>query len=179
LFLTVGTLTGCFAVPAPSDTAEPVAATPPAPTAAPPVFGSKDEALAAANVFYSSYQGMSNTIAHEGGKDPNRIDSFVTPEMLPGEVASFERLSESGVHLVGDLAFDSMKLQSADLASGSMIVYMCLDVSETDVVDSAGVSTVPSDRVSRHPLQVALTHDTPANRLLLERSELWTGTNFC
>ncbi|TFC31710.1 hypothetical protein E3O25_00250 [Cryobacterium sp. TMT1-3] len=122
---------------------------------------------------------MANTISHEGGIGPQRIAAFVTTDMLAGEIASFERLTQNGIHLVGDLAFDSMSLQSADLIAGSLVLYMCLDVSATDVVDVAGASIVPSDRRSRHPLQVALTQDAKANRLLLEKSELWTGADFC
>ena len=172
LLLAVGTLSGCTSapVPAPSNTSAPET---------PPVFASNEDALAAATAFYVAYQGMANTISRDGGTDPQRITPFVTSEMLPGEIASFERLSEKGVHLVGDLAFDSMTIQSADLSRGSLVVYMCLDVSATDIVDSAGISIIPPDRVSRHPLQVALTGDSMKNRLLLERSELWTGTNFC
>ncbi|TFD84931.1 hypothetical protein [Cryobacterium serini] len=172
-------LSGCMATPAPPVTVSPVPVATAVPTKTPPVFASNEEALAAATAFYVSYQGMSNTISREGGMDPQRITSFVTADMLPGEIASFERLSEKEVHLVGDLAFDSMTIQSANLQKGSVVVYMCLDVSATDVVDSEGVSVVPPDRVSRHPLQVALTEDSTTNRLLLERSELWTGTNFC
>ena len=182
LVLTVATLSGCSAAPAPapSDTAAPpVAEITVAPTETPPVFASNEEALAAAMTFYSSYQGMANTISREGGTDPERIAPFVAADMLAGEIASFERLATRDIHLVGDLAFDSMSLQSANLTAGSLVVYMCLDVSATDVVDVAGVSVVPSDRVPRHPLQVALTQDAKANRLLLEKSELWTGADFC
>ncbi|WP_129590373.1 hypothetical protein [Cryobacterium aureum] len=184
VLLAAGTLSGCSATPAPppSDTPKPVAAATAAPaaaTATPPVFASNDEALAAATAFYASYQGTANTISHDGGVDPQRITPFVTTEMLPGEIASFKRLTEKGVHLVGDLAFDSMTIQSANLKNGSVVVYMCLDVSATDIVDAAGISIVPADRISRHPLQVALTQDSTANRLVLERSELWTGKNFC
>ena len=176
LFLT-GTLSGCMAAPVPPNTASPVAEA--TATETPPVFASNDEALAAATSFYSSYQGMANIIAHEGGVEPQRITPFVTSEMLSGEIASFQRLAESGVHLVGDLGFDSMKIQSVNLSEGSLVVYMCLDVSATDVIDVTGLSTVPPDRVSRHPLEVALIQDPTANRLLLERSEIWTGANFC
>ena len=179
LILVVGTLSGCMATPIPDDTAAPVAETTATPTTAPPVFASNDEALAAAMAFYLSYQATANTIAQEGGVDPQRITTFVTPAMLPGEIASFERLSKTGVHLVGDLGFDSMTIQSANLREGSLVVYMCLDVSATDVIDDTGMSTVPPDRVSRHPLEVALIQDSKANRLLLERSKIWTGANFC
>ena len=180
LFL-AGTLSGCLAASVPPNTASPVAkaTAAPAPAEAPPIFASNDEALAAATSFYSSYQAMANTISHEGGVEPQRITPFVTSEMLSGEIASFQRLAENGVHLVGDLGFDSMKIQSVNLSQGSLVIYMCLDVSATDVIDVTGLSTVPPNRVSRHPLEVALVQDPTASRLLLERSEIWTGANFC
>jgi hypothetical protein len=181
LFLAVGTLSGCMAAPAPdtSDTQAPAAETTPAPTEKPPVFASNDEALAAATAFYLSYQEIANTISRDGGADPHRIAAFVTEDMLPGEIATFERLTARGVHLVGDIDFDSMSVQSADLKSGSINLYMCLDVSNGEVVGADGISVAPPDRPLRYPLVVALVQNGENSQLLLEKSEVWSGSDFC
>ncbi|MDJ0376175.1 hypothetical protein [Cryobacterium sp. PH31-L1] len=181
LLLAAGTLSGCSAatVPVPSGTAEPVAGATTVPTATPPVFASNDEALAAATAFYVSYQGMANTISREGGADPHRIAAFVTETMLPGEIATFDRLAERRVHLVGDISFDSMSVQSADLNLGSVNLYMCLDVSKGEVVGADGLSVAPPDRPLRYPLVVALVQNDANTQLLLEKSEVWSGSDFC
>lgn len=179
--LATGALSGCSATPAPAprDTAEPVAEATPATTETSAVFASNDEALAAATAFYASYQGIANTISREGGADPSRISDFVTKDMLPGEIATFERLADRGVHLVGDIDFDSMSVQSADLNAGSINLYMCLDVSKGEVVDAGGMSVAPPDRPLRYPLVVALVQNDALNQLLLEKSEIWSGSDFC
>jgi len=179
LFFFVGTLSGCVAAPAPSNTAEPVAVATPAPPEAPPVFASNDEALAAATAAYAEYQQMSNDIAHEGGADPQRISHFTVGDVLQSELGAYGRMSKSGLHLVGDLAFDSFTLQSADLSSGDVTAYVCLDVTQTDVVDATGASVIPSGRPDRYPLQVSLLHDSSSNRLFVEKSDSWSGSNFC
>ena len=179
--LATGALSGCSATPAPAprDSAEPVAEATTAPIETSAVFASNDEALAAATAFYASYQGIANTISREGGADPSRISDFVTKDMLPGEIATFERLADRGVHLVGDIDFDSMSVQSADLNAGSINLYMCLDVSKGEVVDAGGMSVAPPDRPLRYPLVVALVQNDALNQLLLEKSEIWSGSDFC
>jgi hypothetical protein len=168
-----------MAAPVPPNTAPPVADATAAPTEAPPVFASNDEALAAANSFYSSYQAMANTISREGGADPHRIKPFVTEDMLPGEIATYERLTARGVHLVGDIGFDSMSVQSASLQAGSINLYMCLDVSHGEVVGADGISVAPPDRPTRYPLVLALVQNDENSQLLLEKSEIWSGSDFC
>jgi hypothetical protein len=181
LFLAVGTLSGCSATPVPvaSSTADPVAEATTAPTEPPPIFASNDEALAAAKAFYSSYQAMANSISRDGGADPNRIAPLVTANMLIGEIATFERLATHKVHLVGDIDFDSMSVQSSNLKSGSMNLYMCLDVSKSEVVGTDGISVAPPDRPLRYPLVITLIQNDKHTQLLLEESKIWSGSDFC
>ena len=179
--LVMGALSGCMAAPdsAPVTSAAPVAEATATPTDTPPVFASNDEALAAAEDAYSEYQVMSNKIAHEGGAEAQRISEYTVGEVLESELATYERMSTDKIHLVGDLAFDSFTLQSADLSSGDVIAYVCLDVAQTDVIDAAGASVIPAGRPDRYPLQVSLLHDSSANRLFVEKSDSWSGSNFC
>ena len=172
LLLAVGTLSGCASapVPAPSNTSAPET---------PPVFASNEDALAAAEAAYAEYQQMSSEIAHEGGSSPERITDFTTGAVLESELGTYRRMATDGLHLVGDLAFDSFSLQSANLESGDVVAYVCLDVTDTDVIDAAGASVVPSERPNRYPLQVSLFHDSSSKRLFVEKSDSWSGSNFC
>jgi hypothetical protein len=158
-------------------------AAPPPPTSSPstaaPVFASEEEALAAATEAYTAYQAMSSTVAQEGGADPGRMSAFAVGEALEAEIASFESLSKSGLRGTGSLAFDRLTVQSAELETGGVEAYLCLDVSGTDVIDTSGASTVPPDRPLRLPLQVSFAPGSDGPLLLIERSESWRGENFC
>ncbi|SDN00741.1 hypothetical protein SAMN05216368_103189 [Cryobacterium flavum] len=179
LSVSVVFLSGCMAAPAPPVPATPVAVASPEPTVTPPVFASNDEALAAATAAFGEYQSMSNTIAHEGGADPERISDFAVGKVLESELGIYKTLSSGGLHLIGNLAFDSLSIQSADLESGEVVAYVCLDVSGTDVVDATGLTVVPPGRPGRYPIQVSLLRDSASDRLLVEKSDSWSGSNFC
>ena len=183
LSLSVVLLSGCSAAPAPTVTAPPASASPvPRPTealGAAPVFASNDEALAAATAAFGEYQSMSNTIAHEGGTDPQRIENFAMGTVLESELGIYKTLSTGGLRLVGDLAFDSLAIQSANLESGAVTAYVCLDVVNTDVVDGNGLTVVPPGRPDRYPLQISFIRDPSSDRLLVEKSDSWSGSNFC
>ena len=100
-------LAGCV----PSDS-QPSAA--PSPSAT-PVFASDAEALAAAEKAYAAYLKVSDEIANDGGKDPDRIDADCragssADRRLRGSQGSFQN---AGLHTTGaDEVFDR-SLQSS------------------------------------------------------------------
>ena len=160
-------------------TAAPKSAPPsPTPTVA-PIFASDEEAHAAATQAYANYLDMSSLIAHDGGANPSRMTSVAVGEALETEIQTLEGMSEAGTVGVGVLNFDTLTLQSADLASGMLSAYVCLDVSESDVIDRSGVSVVAVDRVERLPLEIGFIFESANQRLLLERTRSWDGENFC
>ena len=172
LLLGALSLTGCAPEPTPraSETTAPTDA---------PVFASDEEALAAATEAFAAYQAMSSQIAQEGGIDPERMREYAIGAALEAEIESLNGLAAGGLRGVGALGFDSATLQEADLGTGRIETYLCLDVSGADVVNGEGVSTVPADRTLRLPLQVGFTLVSDSDHLLVETSESWSGTNFC
>jgi hypothetical protein len=162
---------GCAPTPAPQPTTNP-------PTAA-PIFESDEEALAAATEAYGNYLRLSNEIAHGGGNDAQRMSEVATGEALQSEVESLEGMRRAGTIGVGEVRFDNLEMQSADFAAGLLTAYVCLDVSGTDVVDASGLSVLPDDRVDRLPLEIGFVYEAEMHRLLLERTEVWDGENFC
>ncbi|TFC56061.1 MULTISPECIES: hypothetical protein [unclassified Cryobacterium] len=162
---------GCTAAPKPA---------PPSPTPTiTPIFASDEEALAAATEAYANYLKLSVVIAHEGGNNSSRMEGVAVGEALETEIHALEGMLEAGTAGVGVLKFDTLTMQSADLATGELSAYVCLDVSESDVVDSAGVSVVSVDRVERLPLEIGFVFEPATQRLLLERTRSWDGENFC
>ena len=166
-------LSGCAPSPAPI---APVSASP---TADAPAFASDAEALEAARTSFTEYQALSTQIGHEGGVSPERMSAVATGEALADEIRSFQGLVEGGLRGIGDLKFDSLTLQSADLASGNVTTYLCLDTSQADLVDKSGASAVTPDVARRYPLEVRFTLANQSPRLLVQESATWSGTNFC
>ncbi|WP_174776551.1 hypothetical protein [Cryobacterium sp. TmT2-59] len=164
-------LAGCAPTPTPKPSATA--------TTDAPVFASDADALAAATEAYAAYQAMSTQIAHEGGAYPERMENFATGEALDAEIRSLNGIAQGGLRGVGALSFDSLTIQEADLTSGKVATYLCLDIQGSDVVDASGASKAPQDRVLRLPLQVDFVHDPARTRLLVEKSESWSGTSFC
>ncbi|MCU1447557.1 hypothetical protein, partial [Cryobacterium sp.] len=149
---------------------------PPTPT---PVFASDEEALAAATAAYANYLKLSSVVAHDGGADARRMSDVSTGEALETEIRSLEGMAEAGTVGVGELSYDKFTMQSAELSSGSLTAYVCLDVSATDVLDISGESVLSDSRVDRLPLEVAFAFDKDDQQLLVERTRIWDGDNFC
>jgi hypothetical protein len=185
LFFFVGTLSGCVAAPAPSNTAEPVAVATPAPPEAPPVFASNDEALAAATASYSAYTEGSNQFAAspEAANGSNMFSELVSRRYLPDVTASLNSFAESGQVGRGAITFDTVSLMSFSEPSPGHVevsLYLCADVSTLRVVDEAGIDITATDRSERTPTQVGfVSSNKDASKLLVDREDTWTGRNFC
>lgn len=162
---------GCTAPSTPTPTSNP-------PTVA-PIFASDEEALAAATSAYTDYLSVAGTIAHEGGVDAQRMSDVAVDEAFDTEIEALTGMADAGTVGVGEVRFDSFELQSVDSASGAISAYVCLDVSESDVINHSGESVVPSDRAKRLPLEVGFVYDRDLQRLLLGRTEIWDGEDFC
>ncbi|HEX6365881.1 MAG TPA: hypothetical protein VF000_07010, partial [Agromyces sp.] len=83
-------LGGCVGVPGATPT--PTAAPSPSPSPE-PIFASDEEALAAAVEAYERYLRVSQMIGEEGGANPRRILSVVTPEYAEVAIAGFEGMA--------------------------------------------------------------------------------------
>lgn len=160
--------------------------TPPSASASPratAVFGSDEEALAAATAAYTAYVAVSDQVAREGGARPQRLSSVVAPSLLNEELSSYIDLRSSGRRLTGASTFDSIRLQGAPRVIDGLVTlsaYVCADVSKTDVVDSNNRSVLDPSRRTRYPIEVQFVGDRPGSvKLLVERSTAWSGQDFC
>lgn len=185
LFFFVGTLSGCVAAPAPSNTAEPVAVATPAPPEAPPVFASNDEALAAATAAYGAYATLSDDVmTHKTSlEDSNALSASVSVTYLPQVLEGLTNFTKNGHWGQGDSTFDSVALvRYLDTKDGhaDVEVYICSDVSELRLLDASGADVTPIDRLDRIPLQVRfISSDSNPSHLLVDKEDVWSGRNFC
>ncbi len=168
-------LAGCTPTP-PSVTPEPV----PSST---PVFASDEDALAAATAAYAKYLVVSDLIARDGGTGVERMKPLVTSDQYTKELAGFKVLTDEGIHAVGSSNFSGARLQSVrEPANGitEVTIYACSDATNVRVVDQNGEDVTPPNRPARSPFELAFVSSSENSvALLLARSELWSGKDFC
>ena len=154
----------------------------PSPSArATPVFASDAEALAAAEKAYAAYLKVSDRLAQGGWKDVDSLAPYVRGAALSTDLKTADSLSSRSLKQIGTTTFDTPKLQGVDdRGDGTAVVtvYLCLDVSEVDVVGPDGASIVPASRQSRVPLEVDVDNLRSTN-FKISRSDAWSGTDFC
>ena len=156
---------------------------PPAPSpSVTAVFASDEEALAAAKDAFGTYLAMSDKIAADGGKDPQRIAPLVTESQLPDQVASFEYYTTNKFHIAGSSSIASARLQQyADVKSiAQLTVYACVDIANVRILDQVGRDVTPAGRQDVVPLQVSFESSTgDRSHLLVSKSSRWSGQDFC
>ena len=145
-----------------------------------PVFASDAEALAAAEKAYAAYLKVSDEIANDGGKNPGRLSGLATGTLLSDDLSGFRSFADKGWHSVGQTKLTKTVLQSAafgEKGQGTVMVYLCEDVSGVDVVDQSGASVVSSARPQLQQFQVVL--DVVHSNLIPSDREPWTGASIC
>lgn len=170
-------LSGCASTTEPQPTLTPTA------TDAAPLFASDEEALAAATEAYRAYLEADDR-SWQG--TPEMVDAFLkltVGEAHDEDVSIRSQFAENGWTRTGSTSFDSMTLQSHDVNADGLTeirTYVCLDVSQADVLDSDGTSAAKPDRPLLLPLEVAFLAGTePENSLQLSESRVWSGPDFC
>ena len=168
-------LVGCVPTTTPASPA-------PRPSAT-PVFATEAEALAAATKAYAAYSAASDSVTFDGGKRPDRIAKFVSPEQLKRELKGFLYYKDNALSSRGNSKFDSVSIESfsgQSISNFDLSVYLCSDVSSIRLFDSTGADVTPQDLPRRSPLQVGFElADGSHEELIVSRSESWTGNDFC
>jgi hypothetical protein len=137
-----GCASAATATPAKTPGASP-SSTPPTsiPTVA-PVFVSDQAAFDAAEAAYRGYIEMADLIITEGGARPERIEQYTTGPLAAAEYDYYESLKQKGWRGTGKSTFYNMTLRGVDEngAGGRavVIVTVCSDVTNTDMVDASG-----------------------------------------
>jgi len=168
--LAAGFLAGCT----PSHPITEPAKTPkPTPT---PVFTSDADALAAATKVYKKYLSVADSIAQQGGKDPERLGPYVSDAGLANERKEAKRLSDARAHQVGATVVSEVKLQRRSTSGVS--IYACQDISAVDVLDENGESLVAPSRPDAIPYVATLSYGA-SGRLIVDSDRFWDGENIC
>lgn len=150
----------------------------PDPTASP--IG-EEEGFAAAKAAYEAYVEVSDRVYSEGGVDSDRIDDVASGSAASDFKAAASDLSARGLKTTGTTAIDTFTFQSietGDPMAADVVIYLCSDVSNVDVVDPAGVSQVSPSRLARTPYEVTVTIH-PSESAKVSKRTPWQGKEFC
>ena len=173
---------GCAATPEP---VPPAPAPAPSPTASvAPVFASNEEALAAATEAYAAYQEMFTLIAGDGGARPERIKSVTSGDYEAFLLREFEDARTAGIRTLGNTTFDGARIQRVDERAadgvGVVVIYLCSDVSQVDLVDANNVSQIDADRIPRTAVEVGFDWEPGLDGVLTVASRtVWRGGGVC
>lgn len=144
------------------------------------MFASDEEALAAAEELYGQYLAAENQLGAGGWNDISLIKPYVRGAALADEIQTAQDLSAKGYHQVGDISYDTATLQQAEIAESGQVVltvYLCLDVSGAGIVDATNQTIDVGERPGRLALEIEF--DDVDGDLKVDRSEPWTGSDFC
>lgn len=135
LALAASALSACTPMPEPTPT--------PTPTAA---FASEEEAFAAAEEVYRAYNDAGNA-RRNGRSEPNPQD-FLIGTALEGDIDALNQLEIAGLHLVGEVTVASFTPLSGNIDGSEVQVkaVICLDATDTRVLDDEGTDVTPVDR---------------------------------
>lgn len=121
-----------------------VACTPtPAPGPTPTGFASDEEAFAAAEATYRAYVDAVNAKRRDQYSGPAPA-SFLTGPALDAELASEARFMDAGVSLKGDIRVHALHRLTSTYRTAELGV--CLDVTDTQVIDAEGNDATQPDR---------------------------------
>ncbi len=147
-----------------------------------PVFASDADALAAAKAAYLAYLAVSDQIMADGGANPERLLTVVTPAQLQIEQQGYEQVRSNHWHGIGETKLDLISLQGyfPGHRKGIVSAYVCVDYGSTDVVDTAGKSVVWPTRPRVQAMQVTFDlANSGATRLKLADDQPWTEGGVC
>jgi hypothetical protein len=146
-----------------------------------PVFATDAAALEAAKKAYVAYLAVSDEVAHDGGVQVSRLAPVVSASQFKRDAKSFAEMQADGHHTVGESEFSDVALESSEVINGKaqVVAYICMQIGGTQLLDATGAN-VGANRPLAVPLEVSfVSRATGATTLLVDRSDLWSGTNFC
>ncbi|WP_308797031.1 hypothetical protein [Agromyces silvae] len=152
----------------------------PSPSASPseaPVFGSDDDAVAAAVATYERYLVVNAEINADQGADAERILEVTTNRYGTQLLADYRDMRQAGVHITGAAVLRSSHLVEIDGDRNVIVLGMCVDVGPTRYINEDGVDVTPEGK-DLASLEVTF-NVTDNSRVLLNGSEQWSGEALC
>ncbi|GAB6856111.1 hypothetical protein [Microbacterium xylanilyticum] len=146
-------LAGCTPGPAPK----------PTPT---PLFTSEADAFKAAEAVYREYTDAGAKA--DSGDATARPEDYLAGAALEDELASQRDLKSQGLTIKGAARVESFSGSKFSPETSQVAADVCLDVSQTRIIDKSGGDVTPANRPLLVPLQVEFTR--AGSSLLIAKS---------
>jgi hypothetical protein len=156
LALAAAALSACSPAPAPD----------PEPTTA---FASEEEAFAAAEEVYRAYNDALNSVDLSNPETFEAPLAFSSGDFLAADRKSFSELHAEKYELRGATRVISFRGTDAQAPYEKVVALICVDVSDSDVVDSAGTSVISAERSDVNA--VSVTFRLNASTLLIDHAD--------
>jgi hypothetical protein len=147
------------------------------------VFASAEDALAAAREAYDGYLAATDAMIRDGGRSPERISAWVTPNHYAIDVEIAKGWATSGLHRSGGRKVTAFELESvAEDGNGTVEVNVnvCVDISGTRQLDSSGRDITEQQRTVLFPHEAQFVNLHPGDsRLVVANGQYWSGDDFC
>jgi hypothetical protein len=140
-------------------------------------FASQSEAAGAARKLYEEYLAASRRVSEQGGRGVSQLKPLVTPGDYSDELAGAKALATRHVVAKGPTKLIRFRLQRADLESGALTAYACVDLSKVRVLDARGTDVTPPGRPDRQTSLVKF--DWFESHLAIARNGTWSGQSIC
>ncbi|MGX1793914.1 hypothetical protein ACWIDW_13330 [Microbacterium sp. NPDC055312] len=141
--LLIGMLSAC--TPEPKPTPKPTK------TAA---FATDEEAYAAAEETYRAYTDAMNAVDLADPATFNALYRHSIGDFQAADRRTYSALHAEGLRMTGEVRLASFEGTGFDPEEAKASAHVCVDVSDSDVVDGAGQSQVAPDRPSMNSLTV-------------------------
>ncbi len=134
-------------------------------------FATEEEALAAAVEVYDRLTVLGDEIARAGGEGAERLEEVATGEFLRVSVDEFNSYRDRDVRQVGYVTYRDAQLQQYSAGpEAAVVIYICEDVSNVDIVQTNGTSVVSPDRSDTLYLLVVFDVDADGDLRVSSRS---------
>ena len=139
-------------------------------------FATDEEAFAAAEETYRAYTDAMNRVDLSDPATFDRMYAFSTGDFQTSDRETYSQLHAENLRMIGEVHVARFEGTEFDEATGTVEAQICIDVSESDVIDSTGQSRVAPDRPDMNPLHVYFQAD--GSQVLITRAER-DGTISC
>ncbi len=128
----------------------------PAPSPTPSGFADEAEAFAAAEETYRAYVDALNRVDLSDPATFEDVYRWTTGDLNASDREGLSRYHAEGFTVSGETVIDLMSADEWSPSAGETTLNVCLNVSDIDLVDPAGVSQVSPGRVDVQSLRVSL-----------------------
>ena len=150
--LTLGMLSACTPAPEPDPN--------PTKTA---LFTSDEEAFKAAEETYRAYMDAVNKADYADPATFEAVYAWNTGTALSSEKKALTLYHAENLTRVGDVTFD--KFSPLSTSDNDVVVQLCLDASNVDLIRADGQSAVPDGRIPRAARKVTFTRAATSTQL--------------